>query len=167
MFQDEYLELLSGDAVETVSAASYGVMEYLDAPRADERLSVSAADETLTYHGHCNQKATNKDHHAVGVLRRSGSDVDPLDSGCCGMAGSFGYEAEHYESSQAIGRILFRQVEQSAGDLVTAPGASCRSQLGDRPGESRPPHPIEKVADALESGTRSSREARPSTPNIE
>jgi Fe-S oxidoreductase len=150
MFQDEYLDLLSGDAVEAVSAAAYGVMEYLDAARADERLSLSAPDETLTYHGHCNQKATNRDHHAVGVLRRSGYEVDPLDSGCCGMAGSFGYEAEHYEVSQAIGRILFRQVEERDGDAVTAPGASCRSQLGDRPGESRPPHPIEKVAEALD-----------------
>ncbi|MFT4923169.1 MAG: Fe-S oxidoreductase, partial [Haloarculaceae archaeon] len=74
---------------------------------------------------------------------------DPLDSGCCGMAGSFGYEAEHYDISQAIGRILFRQVEQSPGEQVVAPGASCRSQLGDREGESKPPHPIEKVAEAV------------------
>ena len=42
---------------------------------------------SLAYHGHCHQKATKKDHHAVGVLRRAGYDVDPLDSGCCGMAG--------------------------------------------------------------------------------
>jgi Fe-S oxidoreductase len=65
------------------------------------------------------------------------------------MAGSFGYEAEHYELSQGIGQILFRQVEKSDGDVVTAPGASCRSQLGDRPNESRPPHPIEMMADAI------------------
>ncbi|MFB6089983.1 MAG: FAD-binding and (Fe-S)-binding domain-containing protein [Halobellus sp.] len=150
MFQDEYRDLLSGSDVEAVSAAAYGVLEYLDLTRADERLDFDAPAESLTYHGHCNQKATNKDHHAVGVLRRAGYGVDPLDSGCCGMAGSFGYEAEHYELSQAIGRILFRQVEQSDGDVVTAPGASCRSQLGDRPGESQPPHPIEKVAEALD-----------------
>jgi FAD/FMN-containing dehydrogenase/Fe-S oxidoreductase len=150
MFQDEYLDLLDGPDVEAVAAAAYGVMEYLDLTRADDRLDVDAPAESLTYHGHCNQKATNKDHHAVGVLRRSGYDVDPLDSGCCGMAGSFGYEAEHYDISQAIGRILFRQVEQSDGEVVTAPGASCRSQLGDRPGESQPPHPIEKVAEALD-----------------
>ncbi|MFB6251762.1 MAG: FAD-binding and (Fe-S)-binding domain-containing protein [Halobellus sp.] len=150
MFQDEYRDLLDGPDVETVAAAAYGVMEYLDLTRADDRLDVDAPAELLTYHGHCNQKATNKDHHAVGVLRRSGYEVDPLDSGCCGMAGSFGYEAEHYDISQAIGRILFRQVEESDGAVVTVPGASCRSQLGDRPGESQPPHPIEKVAEALE-----------------
>jgi Fe-S oxidoreductase len=149
MFQDEYLDLLDGPAVNAVSAAAYGVMEYLDVERVDERFTFDPPDETLTYHGHCNQKATNKDHHAVGVLRRAGYGVDPLDSSCCGMAGSFGYEAEHYELSQAIGRILFDQVERSAGDTVTAPGASCRSQLGDRPGATRPPHPIEKFAEAI------------------
>ncbi|MDS0241744.1 MULTISPECIES: FAD-binding and (Fe-S)-binding domain-containing protein [Haloferax] len=150
MFQDEYLDLLDGTAVELVSGSAYGIMEYLDVVRADEHLDFDAPAETLTYHGHCNQKATNKDHHAVGVLRRSGYAVDPLDSSCCGMAGSFGYEEEHYELSKGIGEILFGQVDESPGDVVTAPGASCRSQLGDRPGESRPPHPIEKMAEALD-----------------
>jgi FAD/FMN-containing dehydrogenase/Fe-S oxidoreductase len=150
MFQDEYRDLLSGSTVERVSENAYGVLEYLDTHQLDENVSFDGADEHLTYHGHCNQKATNKDHHAVGVLRRAGYAVDPLDSGCCGMAGSFGYEAEHYDISQAIGRILFRQVETSPGEHVTAPGASCRSQLGDREGAERPPHPVEKVAEALE-----------------
>ena len=149
MFQDEYLDVLDGEKVQKVSAAAYGVLEYLDAGRVDEDISFDAPAETLTYHGHCNQKATNKDHHAVGVLRRAGYSVDPLDSSCCGMAGSFGYEAEHYDLSKAIGQILFDQVEESDGETVTAPGASCRSQLGDRPGEENPPHPIEKVAQAL------------------
>jgi Fe-S oxidoreductase len=150
MFQDEYLDLLDGEDVEAVSAAAYGVLEYLDAGRADERLAFDAPSESLTYHGHCNQKATNKDHHAVGVLRRAGYDVDPLDSSCCGMAGSFGYESEHYDISKAIGRILFDQVDESDGDTVTAPGASCRSQLGDRDLDAEnPPHPIEKVAEAV------------------
>jgi Fe-S oxidoreductase len=86
----------------------------------------------------------------VGVLRRAGYEVDPLDSTCCGMAGSFGYEAEHYALSKAIGRILFRQVDESDGDVVTAPGASCRSQLGDREGASEtPPHPVELIAAAV------------------
>ncbi len=149
MFQDEYLDMLEGQDVQKVSAAAYGVLEYLDAGRVDEEIAFDAPAETLTYHGHCNQKATNKDHHAVGVLRRAGYAVDPLDSSCCGMAGSFGYEAEHYELSKAIGQILFDQVEESDGETVTAPGASCRSQLGDRPGEENPPHPIEKLAEAL------------------
>ncbi|WP_396612174.1 FAD-binding and (Fe-S)-binding domain-containing protein [Haloferax sp. S1W] len=168
MFQDEYADLLDGQAVVDVGAAAYGVMEFIDVYRLDEQLDVrgraggsaatpqAAADggrgpvESLTYHGHCNQKALNKDHHAVGVLRRVGYDVDPLDSGCCGMAGSFGYESEHYDLSKAIGRILFDQVDESHGDTVVAPGASCRTQLKDRnEAAHRPPHPIEKVAELL------------------
>ena len=153
MFQDEYRDLLSGPAVEQVSGAAYGVLEYLDVHWLDDELTTPDPESlaTLTYHGHCNQKATNKDHHAVGVLRRVGYEVDPLDSGCCGMAGSFGYEAEHFALSKAIGRILFRQVSESPGERVTAPGASCRSQLGDRGGSAEnPPHPIELVAEALD-----------------
>jgi len=161
MFQDEYRDLLDGTTVERVSGAAYGVMEFLDAGRVDDDLAFDAPDETLAYHGHCNQKATNADHHAVGVLRRAGYAVDPLDSGCCGMAGSFGYEAEHYDLSQAIGRILFRQVEESPGETVVAPGGSCRSQLGDRAGASVPPHPIEKVAEALTGPARAVDEPDP------
>jgi len=149
MFQDEYLDLLDGRRPEAVSAAAYGVCEYLDRGRLDEEIDWRDSRETLTYHGHCNQKATNRDHHAVGVLRRAGYEVDPLDSTCCGMAGSFGYEAEHYDLSKAIGRILFDKVADSPGETVVAPGGSCRSQLGDRDGHERPPHPVEKLAAAL------------------
>jgi FAD/FMN-containing dehydrogenase/Fe-S oxidoreductase len=149
MFQDEYLDLLEGRRPEAVAAAAYGLCEYLDRGRLDDAVDWSAPEETLSYHGHCNQKATNRDHHAVGVLRRAGYEVDPLDSTCCGMAGSFGYEAEHYELSKAIGRILFDKVADSPGETVVAPGGSCRSQLGDRDGHDRPPHPVEKLAEAL------------------
>jgi FAD/FMN-containing dehydrogenase/Fe-S oxidoreductase len=152
MFQHDYLDLLSGDDVETLAANTYGVMEYFDAFRLVEASGVepNAPSLTLTYHGHCHQKSTKKDHHAVGVLRRVGYEVDPLDSTCCGMAGSFGYEAEHYSMSKAIGRILYDQVDESGGDVVVAPGASCRAQLGDREGEDGdPPHPVEMLSDAL------------------
>ena len=157
MLQTDYHDLLDGDAsdvpdadVATVSANTYGVMEYVDAHRLDEGIDLDAPTESLTYHGHCHQKATKKDHHAVGVLRRAGYGVDPLDSSCCGMAGSFGYEAEHYSMSKSIGRILFDQVEESDGDAVVAPGASCRSQLKERDGGApEPPHPVEKLAAAL------------------
>ena len=149
MFQDEYLDLLDGQDVELVSGNAYGIMEYLDLIRIPKRVEFDAPARSLTYHGHCNQKATNKDHHAVAVLRQAGYEVDPLDSSCCGMAGSFGYEAEHYELSKGISGILSRQIEKSPGDFVTAPGASCRSQLSDEPGHDRPPHPIEETARAL------------------
>jgi Fe-S oxidoreductase len=149
MLQDEYRDLLSGEGVEAVSGATYGALEYVDAFRLDDGVAFDPPARSLTYHGHCHQKATKRDHHAVGVLRRAGYEVEPLDSGCCGMAGSFGYEAEHRSLSDAIGRILFEQVEGSAGERVVAPGASCRTQLGDREGGEAPPHPVEEVAAAL------------------
>jgi Fe-S oxidoreductase len=64
------------------------------------------------------------------------------------MAGSFGYEAEHYSMSQAIGSVLFDQIDASEGESVVAPGSSCRSQIGDEYGE-KPPHPLGKLANAL------------------
>jgi FAD/FMN-containing dehydrogenase/Fe-S oxidoreductase len=150
MYQSEYPTLLSGGGTQTVADNTYGIFEYVDDNDLDARIEFEAPYESLTYHGHCHQKATSKDHHAVGVLRRAGYSVDPLDSTCCGMAGSFGYEAEHYSMSQAIGEILFEQVAASPGDQVVAPGVSCRTQLGDRPdADAEPPHPIEKVADAI------------------
>ncbi len=170
MFQSDYLDLLpaseeSGSSsgqytepraadpeaggvrteAERLAANTYGICEYLDTFDLDLSFEGSGS---LTYHGHCHQKATKKDHHAVGVLRRAGYEVDVLDSGCCGMAGSFGYESEHYSMSMAVGSILFDQIEDSDGAEVVAPGASCRTQVGDRQDE-EPPHPIEKVADAL------------------
>ena len=154
MFQSDYLDLLAGEAVETVAANTYGVCEYLDRNRLDEEIEFDVPDVTLSYHGHCHQKATKRDHHAVGVLRRAGYTVDTLDSGCCGMAGSFGYEAEHYAMSQAVADILREQIERSDGDVVVAPGGSCRTQLATEEtnefGDTTlPPHPIEVLASAL------------------
>jgi FAD/FMN-containing dehydrogenase/Fe-S oxidoreductase len=153
MFQHDYLDLLSGAAAETVAANAYGVCEYVDRFRLDESIDFEAPAEALTYHGHCHQKATKKDHHAVGVLRRAGYEVDALDSGCCGMAGSFGYEAEHYSMSKAIASILYDQVDDSDGEEVVAPGASCRSQLDDREEGESPPHPVERLADVVSPGS--------------
>jgi Fe-S oxidoreductase len=64
------------------------------------------------------------------------------------MAGSFGYEAEHYSMSKAIGDILYDQIDDSPGERVVAPGASCRSQIGAE--YDKPAHPAEALAEALE-----------------
>jgi FAD/FMN-containing dehydrogenase/Fe-S oxidoreductase len=151
MFQSDALDLVGPDleareAVETVAGNAYGLCEYLDAFRLDEGVAWTG-DGAVTYHGHCHQKAEKKDHHAVGVLRRAGYEVDPLDSTCCGMAGSFGYEAEHHSMSMAVGELLFGQVDESPGEQVVAPGASCRSQLAEA--DETAAHPAEALADAL------------------
>ncbi len=150
MYQHDYLDLLDGDDVEAVAANSYSVMEYLDRFGLDENLSVDAGSESVAYHGHCHQTAVKREHHAIAVLDRAGYDVDELDTTCCGMAGSFGYEAEHYSMSQAIGQLLFDQVDESPATEVVAPGTSCRSQLLEYENQhGKPAHPIEKVADML------------------
>ena len=163
MLQSDYGDLLSGPDVASVRANSYGICEYLDTFRLDDAVAFDAPGRSLVYHGHCHQKATKKDHHAVGVLRRAGYRVDPLDSGCCGMAGSFGYEAEHHAMSLAIGAELDSQVGDSDAESVVAPGASCRTQLSDLGAgvdrallpdagadRSEPPTPIEALAAALD-----------------
>jgi Fe-S oxidoreductase len=154
MFQSDYLDLL-GESARPVAENAYGLCEYLDRQRLVAELPVDEPEtdpspETLTYHGHCHQKATNRDHHTVAVLRQAGYDVDALDSGCCGMAGSFGYEAEHVSLSLAIGEICFEQVAKSRGERVVAPGTSCRHQLEDRSAAAdRPLHPAEALAQAI------------------
>ncbi|MFC6726914.1 (Fe-S)-binding protein, partial [Halobium palmae] len=149
MFQDEYADLLGPERAARLGANCYSVMEFISTHGATEDVSFETGNGRLTYHGHCNQKALGRDHHAADVLRRVGFGVDELDSTCCGMAGSFGYESEHYELSRAIGRNLFEEVDASDGERVVASGASCRTQLGDRDRAERPEHPIEAVESAL------------------
>ena len=148
MYQSDALDVGAEGPVERVAANTYGFAEYLDRVDLVDDLDV-APEGTLTYHGHCHQTAIGRDHHAVAVFRRAGFEVDALDSGCCGMAGSFGYEAEHYSMSQAIGRILFDQVDGSPGDRAVAPGASCRTQLRDREAAGPVDHPATVIASAL------------------
>jgi len=123
MVVDEYRSLLDDERVDTLAANAFGVCEYLDRNRLDEELSFDQTETAavqVTFHGHCHQKARGADHHAVGVLRRAGYAVDPVDSGCCGMAGSFGYEAEHYDLSKAIGSLLRDQLEESRTNSMRA-----------------------------------------------
>jgi FAD/FMN-containing dehydrogenase/Fe-S oxidoreductase len=150
MAQSDYLDLLEGSDVTTLADNAYGVSEYLDVHDLVENVDWRAPEKVITYHGHCHQKGTSKDHHAANVMERAGYEVDELDSGCCGMAGSFGYEAEHLSMSKSVGNVVFEQVEESHGDELCAPGASCRTQFEDSDvAEGQPPHPAEELAMAL------------------
>ncbi len=148
MLQNDYPDLLSGEAVDAVSKNSYSVLEYVDTFGLTENLEFRTTGERLTYHGNCLHKSTQKGHHAETVMAAAGYDVDYLDSTCCGMAGSFGYEEEHYSMSQSIFNVLRGQIDESDGDQVVATGASCKMQIGDGLGE-KPPHPVQKVEEAL------------------
>jgi len=104
-------------------------------------------------HGHCQQKAVASTLATKQMLSfPENYSVKEIPSGCCGMAGSFGYEAEHYELSMKIGNlVLFPAVREAASSvLLTAPGTSCRHQIKDGTGKDAK-HPVEWMYEALES----------------
>jgi len=104
-------------------------------------------------HGHCHQKALWGDETSAALLRRfAGERLTVLPSGCCGMAGSFGFTAEHYDLSMRIGELsVFGPVRQAPPQtIVLAPGTSCRHQIKDGAGRSAL-HPIQWIADVLRS----------------
>ncbi|MCQ2341168.1 MAG: hypothetical protein MJZ48_01750, partial [Paludibacteraceae bacterium] len=108
---------------------------------------------TIYLHGHCHQKALVGVEKTAECLRLTGAEVKVIPSGCCGMAGSFGYEKEHYATSMAIGEmVLFPAVRQATKAqpqvLVAAPGTSCRQQILDGTGV-KALHPIEILYNAL------------------
>jgi FAD/FMN-containing dehydrogenase/Fe-S oxidoreductase len=122
-----------------VAAASVSFEEI--AGRAD--LPLRPGPATVLLHGHCHQKSMGLVAPAQRLLAKiPGTTVVSLDAGCCGMAGSFGYDRRHYEVSHAIGeRKLFPAVRaKSPGDVVVAAGTSCRHQVLDFTGE-RAVHP--------------------------
>jgi Fe-S oxidoreductase len=101
-------------------------------------------------HGHCHQKALVGTAPTVAALRWAGFDVAEVDSGCCGMAGSFGFETEHYDISVTLGnRRLAPAVQAASSDTeVVAPGISCRQQIHHLTGR-RAKHPAEVLRESL------------------
>jgi len=107
--------------------------------------------KSIKLHGHCHQKAIASIKPSVSMLSLPKNYmVEEIKSGCCGMAGAFGYEKDHYELSMKIGElVLFPEVRKSAPeDLIAAPGTSCRQQIKDGTG-TKTFHPIEILFDAL------------------
>ncbi len=104
----------------------------------------------ILLHGHCHQKALSGMEAGVTCLQVAGLDPEPLDSGCCGMAGSFGYEAEHVNISRMLADRVLAPAIRSAepGTLVAAAGTSCRHQIADCTGQIAR-HPAEYLADRL------------------
>lgn len=107
----------------------------------------------ILYHGHCHQKALFGTANSKTVLTKlTGCQVDEIDSGCCGMAGAFGYEKRHYEISLKIGeRRLFPAVKAtSSGQRIVANGFSCRHQIEHATGR-KAQHAIQILAEAMRS----------------
>jgi len=102
-------------------------------------------------HGHCHQKAISSTFPTKKMLALPVNyEVKEIPSGCCGMAGSFGYEKEHYELSMKVGElVLFPAVRKaSAEKIIAAPGTSCRHQIKDGTGKIAL-HPIQIMFNAL------------------
>ncbi len=106
---------------------------------------------TIKLHGHCHQKALSTTRTSIDMLQYPENySVEEIPSGCCGMAGSFGYEKEHYEVSMKIGEmVLFPAVRNAASNVaIAAPGTSCREQIEHGTGR-KALHPVEIIYNAL------------------
>jgi FAD/FMN-containing dehydrogenase/Fe-S oxidoreductase len=127
------------------------LVEAIDDGRLPLRGDSWLAGRTIVFHGHCHQKAEAGTAATVALLSRiPGVTVQELDAGCCGMAGSFGFESEHYEISLQVGEDrLFPAVRSAPADaVIAATGVSCRQQIFH--GTQRTAwHPAELVLEAL------------------
>jgi len=149
--RDEYVDLLRSDAARQVAKQSLLLEEFLDRERRKGlSLPFGADGRKALLHGHCHQKALVGTAPTVAALRWAGFDVQEVDSGCCGMAGSFGFEMEHYDLSVALGnRRLAPAVKAAGPDVeVVAPGISCRQQIEHLAGR-RAKHPAEVLWESL------------------
>lgn len=137
---------------ESVASRSFMVEEFLDRnwDRHPTKPRLKPPTNTCILHGHCHQKALWPDSSMSLLRRLLGDQVKSLDTGCCGMAGSFGYTASHYELSMNIGELtLFPAVRAVPDAAVLAPGTSCRHQIKDGTGRNAI-HPIEFIASMLD-----------------
>jgi Fe-S oxidoreductase len=134
--RDEFLAYGYGDAARKLADASFLFEEFLVREEAAGRLRLNLKPldkQKALLHGHCHQKAFDAVRPVEKVLGWiPGLDVSTIESSCCGMAGSFGYEAEHYEASQAMAELSLLPAVRQAGDaLIVADGTSCRHQIAD------------------------------------
>jgi FAD/FMN-containing dehydrogenase/Fe-S oxidoreductase len=149
-FRDEYLDLTKHPQRAGLSQLAVTFEEFVaaNADRFARVLDDQPSGKALL-HGHCHQKALTNMSSVHTALALGGYDVREADSGCCGMAGSFGYEAEHDTISCAMAeRALLPAVRAAADAVVIAAGVSCRQQIGDLAGR-QAIHPAEALAQHL------------------
>ena len=131
--RDEYPDFLRTNDAKLVARNSFLLDEFLLQERYTGKVSLSfgANGRKALLHGHCHQKALVGTVPTVALLKGAGFEVSEVDSGCCGMAGSFGFEKEHYDLSLTIGnRRLAPAVKSASAEVeIVAPGISCRQQI--------------------------------------
>lgn len=133
--RDEYLDLLPDDEdAQMLAAHSFMLDEWLAKLESENDLGIPWKDSTgpeVLFHGHCHQKSLVGIEPSMSMLRASGCRPTDSSAGCCGMAGSFGYEEEHYEISRLIGEErLFPTIRETPMDvIVSTTGVSCHQQI--------------------------------------
>ena len=145
MLKNDYADLLPEYAEELSQHKSriWLLDEFLIRSDKFSNLKLSASAKKIKFHPHCHQRAEGPSDDGlpnglkatIELLRACGFVVEQTDAGCCGMAGTFGYEAEHYELSQKIGGLkLFPQVNQRGDAIVVSTGTACRMQIAQGTG---------------------------------
>lgn len=156
-FRDEYVDLANDDQFETAKQLAdnvYTIDEFMANEIEKGHINSSQftrEKKSIKLHGHCQQKALSSVAPSVKLLSLPENySVSTIASGCCGMAGSFGYEKEHFEVSQQIGElVLFPTIRKQPEDvIIAAPGTSCRHQIKDGTGK-KSLHPVEILYEAL------------------
>jgi FAD/FMN-containing dehydrogenase/Fe-S oxidoreductase len=156
-FRDEYPDLVSEDLVKAATQLAKNALQFdefiareIDAKRIRSEQFTNVAKK-IKLHGHCQQKAIASMVPTKKMLSLPKNyEVQLIPSGCCGMAGSFGYEKEHYDLSMKIGElVLFPTVRNQPEEvIIAAPGTSCRHQIHDGTGRTAL-HPVEILWEAL------------------
>ena len=156
-FRDEYIDLADDENFAAAKALAKNVFlidEFIAAEIDKGNISkdlFTKEKKLIKLHGHCQQKALSSVAPSVKLLSfPENYSVEIIPSGCCGMAGSFGYEEEHYELSMKIGElVLFPAIRNQSSDvIIAAPGTSCRHQIKDGTGR-KALHPVEILYEAL------------------
>tara|TARA_R110002096_G_scaffold15173_7_gene53395 strand:+ start:630 stop:3551 length:2922 start_codon:yes stop_codon:yes gene_type:complete len=154
-FKDEYLKLADDKtSAEAIAKNTFLIEEFIQQEIVLGNIKpeqFTLEEKTIKFHGHCHQKALGNQLSSFAVLNLPRNyKVTIIPSGCCGMAGSFGYEKEHYKVSMQIGeQILFPAIRKTSKEtIIAANGTSCRHQIKD--GTNREAkHPISILKDAL------------------
>ncbi len=162
-FRDEIPDLVGAEDAGVIARQAMLIDEFLidRHRRSPLPLAGIGRGRRVLFHGHCHQKALIGTAASRQLMEAAGFAVEEVDSGCCGMAGAFGFESEHYDISMAIGeRRLLPAVRRQNDDVaVVAMGVSCRQQIAHGTGR-RALHLVELLAEALETRKRGNEETR-------
>ena len=153
MLVDEYPSIVPGEDAQEVARASFMIEDFLfqELEKEHLRFEMPQTNRHILYHGHCQQKAIFGIEAVMYLLNQSNAGgVELIESSCCGLAGSFGYEKEHYDLSIQLAEMNLAPAIRNADTdvIICASGTSCRDQILHTTGKTAL-HPMEVLASAL------------------